>query len=177
MGKAPGVKKRKFWTYFLGQLEKKSKRGCSLSCMASLLLGAILVFSILSIHTVLLKERQRIENIEQTILTQQKQWSDIWVKSREEDEAKSAARAADADTNAQMIIEKVQEIADSAPEVAAVEPVSSDLPISSEVIEEILKDSLAVPPEAGQAPDYHDERIPVKWTLKLQWSQQWWRRR
>jgi len=127
--------------------------------MASLLLGAILVFSILSIHTVLLKERQRIENIEQTILTQQKQWSDIWVKSREEDEAKSAARAADADTNAQMIIEKVQEIADSAPEVAAVEPVSSDLPISSEVIEEILKDSLAVPPEAGQAPDYHDERI------------------
>ena len=55
--------------------------------MASLLLGAILVFSILSIHTVLLKERQRIENIEQQILTQQKQWSEIYVKSREEDKA------------------------------------------------------------------------------------------
>ena len=59
----------------------------SFSCMASLLLGAVLVFSILSIHTVLLKERQRIENIEQQILTQQKQWSEIWVKSREEDKA------------------------------------------------------------------------------------------
>lgn len=125
--------------------------------MASLLLGAILVFSILSIHTVLLKERQRIENIEQQILTQQQQWSEIWVKTREEDQAKAAARAAEADTNAQMIIEKVQEIAEAAPVDEA--PAGSQAPISDEVVEDILKDSLAVPPEAGQAPDYHDERI------------------
>lgn len=101
--------------------------------MASLLLGAILVFSILSIHTVLLKERQRIENIEQQILTQQKQWSEIWVKSREEDQAKAEARAAEADTNAQMIIEKVQEIAEAAPAEAA--PAGSQEPISDEVVE------------------------------------------
>ena len=101
--------------------------------MASLLLGAILVFSILSIHTVLLKERQRIENIEQQILTQQQQWSEIWVKSREEDQAKAAARAAEADTNAQMIIEKVQEIAEAGP-VDEV-PAGSQAPISDEVVE------------------------------------------
>ena len=56
-----------------------------------------------------------------------------------------------------MIIEKVQEIAENVPEAPA--PQSSDVPVSEEVVQEMLEQALAVPPEAGQAPDYHDERV------------------
>ena len=57
-----------------------------------------------------------------------------------------------------MIIEKVQEIAENVPE-AAPAPLASDVPVSEEVVQEMLEQALAVPPEAGQAPDYHDERV------------------
>ena len=43
----------------------------SLSCLTSLILGGVLLFSILTIHTVLLKERTRIEGIEQQIISQE----------------------------------------------------------------------------------------------------------
>ena len=94
----------------------------SLSCMTSLILGGILLFSILTIHTVLLKERQRIEDIEHQIMDQQRQWSDMWLKSRQEDTKAAAVQAAVAEENAQKIIETVEKIAEAAPEAAEGSP-------------------------------------------------------
>ena len=62
---------------------------------------------------VLLKERQRIEDIEHQIMEQQRQWSDMWLKSRQEDNKAAAVQAAVAEENAQKIIQSVEKIAEA----------------------------------------------------------------
>jgi len=133
-------------------------RGCSLSCLTSLILGGVLLFSILTIHTVLLKERTRIEGIEKQIIAQQKQWSEVWLQARQEDKMKASALESKAEENAQKILEAVEQVAEAAP-ADGFEPSNTSEEITEDKVEEILKDNLAVNPDAGLAPDYHDDRI------------------
>ena len=78
----------------------------------------------------------------------QKQWSEMWLQARQEDKLKASALESKADENAQKILEAVEQVAEAAPSDGS-ESTNSSEEISEDQVEEILKDNLAVNPDAG----------------------------
>ena len=91
----------------------------------------------------------------------QKQWSEMWLQARQEDKLKASALESKAEENAQKILEAVEQVAEAAPSDGS-ESTNSSEEISEDQVEEILKDNLAVNPDAGLGPfsiwTFTDER-------------------
>ena len=69
----------------------------------------------------------------------------MWLQARQEDKIKASALESKAEENAQKILEAVEQVAEAAPSDGSEVPSE----ITEDKVEEILKDNLAVNPDAG----------------------------
>ena len=72
----------------------------------------------------------------------------MWLQARQEDKIKASALESKAEENAQKILEAVEQVAEAAPSDGSA-PENSSEEITEDKVEEILKDNLAVNPDAG----------------------------
>ena len=70
----------------------------------------------------------------------------MWLQARQEDKIKASALESKAEENAQKILEAVEQVAEAAPSDGSEVPAEE---ITEDKVEEILKDNLAVNPDAG----------------------------
>ena len=70
----------------------------------------------------------------------------MWLQARQEDKIKASALESKAEENAQKILEAVEQVGEASPSDGSEVPSEE---ITEDKVEEILKDNLAVNPDAG----------------------------